>query len=107
MLREELADKAALLGKGLTQRSQVNELQRAEADSLARSAQSQPTSASAAPPSPNLREQRAGMEAKRREAASAEINELRSKIGDLREQLRSRDDMLARPKSARRSTASS
>jgi HlyD family type I secretion membrane fusion protein len=96
VLREELADKAVLLGKGLMQRSQVNELQRAEADSLgaigAITASIGQRRASIA----ELGEQRAGLEAKRREAASAEVNELRSKIGDLREQLRSRDDMLAR-----------
>lgn len=96
VLREELADKAVLLGKGLTQKSQLNELQRAEADSLGAIGNITASIGERRASIAELGEQRAGLEAKRREAASAEVNELRSKIGDLREQLRSRDDMLAR-----------
>jgi len=96
VLRQELADKAVLLGKGLTQRSQVNELQRAEADSLGAIGTITASIGQRRASIAELAEQRAGLEAKRREAASAEVNETRSKIGDLREQLRSRDDMLAR-----------
>jgi membrane fusion protein, type I secretion system len=96
VLREELADKSVLLAKGLTQRSQYNELQRAEADVLGAIGTVTANIGQRRSSIAELGEQRAGIEAKRREAASAEVNELRSKIGDLREQLRARDDMLAR-----------
>ncbi|WP_457936120.1 HlyD family type I secretion periplasmic adaptor subunit [Mesorhizobium sp. 10J20-29] len=96
VLRDELAEKADLLAKGLTPKSQYNALLRAEADSLGASGGITATIGQRRSAIAELAEQRAGIEARRREAASAEVNQLRSEIGDLRQQLRSRDDMLAR-----------
>ncbi len=96
VVREELADKAELLKKGLTPRSQYNALQRAEADSLGALGSITATIGQRKSAIAELAEQKAGLEAKRREAASAEVNELRAKIGDLREQLLTRDDILTR-----------
>lgn len=96
VLRDELAGKSELLAKGLVPKSQVNELQRAEADTMGTLGSVTATIGQRRSSIAELAEQRAGMEAKRREAASAEVNELRTRIGDLGEQLRTRDDMLAR-----------
>jgi HlyD family secretion protein len=96
VLRDELAGKSSLLGKGLIARGQVNELQRAEADAMGALGTVTATIGQRRSAIAELAEQRGGLEAKRREAASAEINELRTRIGDLKEQLRTRDDMLAR-----------
>ncbi len=96
VLREELAAKASLLAKGLIPKAQVNELQRAEADAMGTLGTVTATIGQRRSAIAEFAEQRAGLEAKRREAASSEINELRTKISDLREQLRTRDDMLAR-----------
>ncbi len=96
VVRDELKDKAELLKKGLTPRSQYNALQRAEADSLGALGSITANIGQRKSSIAELAEQRAGLEAKRREAASAEVNELRAKIGDLREQLLTRDDILAR-----------
>jgi len=96
VLREELADKQKLLKQGLTPRSQYQALQRAEADSMGRigaltAGVGQKRAAVA-----EFIEQKAGLEAQRREAAAAQINEVRARAADLREQLRSREDVLAR-----------
>lgn len=96
VLRSELADKQTLLKQGLTPRSQVNTLQRAEADSLGALGSITANIGQKKSAIAELGEQSAGLEAKRREAASSEVNELRAKIGDLREQMRTRDDILAR-----------
>ncbi|MCU0789880.1 MAG: HlyD family type I secretion periplasmic adaptor subunit [Nitratireductor sp.] len=96
VLRDELAGKTSLLEKGLVPKTQVNELQRAEADAMGTLGSVTATIGERRSAIAELNQQRAGIEAKRREAASAEINELRTRIGDLREQLRARDDMLAR-----------
>ena len=96
VIRDELADKAKLLAEGLTPKSQYNTLLRAEADSLGALGSITATIGQRRSAIAELAEQRSGLEAKRRELASAEVNELRSEIGDLRQQLRSRDDMLAR-----------
>jgi HlyD family type I secretion membrane fusion protein len=96
IIREELADKKKLLDKGLMQRGQYNELRRAEADS--RGAIGQVTAAIGERRSTiaELKQQSASLEAKRKEAAAAEINELVARIGDLKEQLRSQEDILSR-----------
>ncbi len=96
VLREELEGKATLRAKGLVAKSQVNELQRAEADALGAIGTLTATIGQRRALIAELAQQSAGIEAKRREAASTEINDLSSKIGDLREQLRSHDDKLAR-----------
>lgn len=94
--REELADKKTLLDKGLTPRSQYQALQRAEADSLGRIGGLAATIGQRRSAIAEFAEQQAGLEATRREAASAQINELRARVADLREQLRSREDVLVR-----------
>lgn len=96
VVREELADKEQLLKQGLTPRSQYNALQRAEADSLGVLGSITANIGQKKSAIAELGEQRAGLEAKRREAAAAEVNELRAKISDLREQLRTKDDILTR-----------
>lgn len=94
--REELADKKTLLDRGLTPRSQYQALQRAEADSLGRIGALAASMGQRRSSIAELAEQQAGLEATRREAAAAQINELRARLADLREQLRSREDVLAR-----------
>lgn len=94
--REELADKEGLLKKGLTSRSQVNQLQRAEADSLGRIGALTATIGQRKTSIAEIEEQRVGLSATRRETASTQINDIRSKLSDLREQLRARDDILLR-----------
>jgi HlyD family secretion protein len=96
VLRDELDGKAGLLSKGLVSKAQVNELKRAEADTMGTLGTVTANIGERRSTIAELAEQRAGMEARRREAASAEINEVRTRIGDLVEQLRTRDDMLAR-----------
>jgi len=96
VLREELADKAELLAKGLTSRSEVNALRRAEADSLGTSGSIVASIGERKSTIAELQQQEASLEAKRREAASAEVNELTAKVGDLKEQLRSQEDVLSR-----------
>jgi HlyD family secretion protein len=96
VIREELNDKRILLAKGLTQRGDYNELRRAEADSLAAAGSIVANMGERRSTIAELRQQAIGIEAKRREAAAAEANELVAKIGDLREQLLSQEDILAR-----------
>ncbi len=94
--KAELADKEALLKKGLTSRSQVNDLQRAEADSLGRIGSITATIAQRKTAIAENEEQRATAIAGRRETAASEINELRTQMADLREQLLQREDILTR-----------
>ena len=94
--REELQDKESLLKKGLTSRSQVNQLQRAEADSLGRIGALTATIGQRKTSIAEIEEQRIGISATRRETASTQINDIRSKLSDLREQLRAREDILLR-----------
>lgn len=94
--RQELQDKQGLLKKGLTARSQVNQLQRAEADSLGRIGSLTATIGQRKTAIAEIEEQRIGLSATRRETASTQINDIRSRLSDLREQLRSRDDILLR-----------
>lgn len=96
IVRDELAGKTSLLAKGLVPKTQVNELQSSEADTMGDLGSVTATIGERRSAIAELAQQRAGIEAKRREAASAEINELRTRIGDLREQLRSREDIMAR-----------
>ncbi|MFZ1815417.1 MAG: HlyD family type I secretion periplasmic adaptor subunit [Rhizobiaceae bacterium] len=96
VIREELNDKQKLLEKGLTSRSQVNALQRAEADSLGRIGGLTATIGQRKTSIAEIEEQKAGLAATRKESAAAQSNELRTRISDLREQLRSRDDVVAR-----------
>jgi HlyD family type I secretion membrane fusion protein len=96
VLREELQDKGELLAKGLTSRSEVNALRRAEADSLGTAGSIVASIGERKSTIAELLQEEASLEAKRREAASAEVNELTAKIGDLREQLRSQEDVLSR-----------
>lgn len=96
VLREELANKQTLLEQGLMSRSQYQAVQRAEADSLGRiggltAAIGQKRAAIA-----EFAEQRTGVEAMRREAAASQINDVRAKAADLREQLRAREEVLTR-----------
>jgi HlyD family secretion protein len=96
IIREELADKKKLLDKGLMQRGQYNELRRAEADSRGAVGQIAASIGERRSTIAELKQQSASLEAKRKEAAAAEINELVARIGDLKEQLRSQEDILSR-----------
>jgi HlyD family type I secretion membrane fusion protein len=96
VIRRELEDKRTLLDQGLTPKSQINELERAEADSLGRIGGLTASIAQRKVSIVEIEEQRAGLEAQRRESASAEVNEQRSKISDLNEQMRSRRDIMDR-----------
>ncbi len=96
VIRRELVDKQVLLAKGLTPKSLINDLERAEADSLGRIGGLTASMAQRKTAIAEIEEQRTGLEAQRREAASTEINELRSKIGDMAEQLRARVDVMTR-----------
>lgn len=96
VIREELEQKKKLLDRGLTPRSQFNALQRAEADSLGRIGAIAATIAQRRTSILELDQQAESLKANRRETASKEINELRTQISDLEEQLRTRADILSR-----------
>jgi HlyD family type I secretion membrane fusion protein len=96
VIREEMNDKLTLVKKGLTQRAEYNLLRRAEADSQGTAGSIVASLGERRSTIAELRQQLIGLEAKRREAASAEANELVARIGDLKEQLRSQEDILAR-----------
>lgn len=96
VIRDELEQKRDLLARGLTPRSQYNALQRAEADSLGRIGALTASIAQRKTSVLEIKQQSAGLEANRREAASKEINQLRSEISDLVEQRLTREDILTR-----------
>lgn len=96
ILRDELADKRKLLEMGLTLRAQYNVLQRTEADTIGRIGALTASIGQRRASIAELADQGSTLRARRREAAAQQINELRTAIGDLREQLQARDDVLSR-----------
>ena len=96
VLREDLRDKAALLKRGLVPRGEVNALRRAEADSLGTAGSLAARMGERRAAMAQLRHAGMGLEARRRENASREVNELTARIADLGQQLRRQEDVLAR-----------
>jgi len=94
--RQELADKQGLLDKGLVSRGGVNDLRRAEADYLGRVGSITSRIGQRGTAIAEIEQQRIGLEATRRESASTQINEAQARIADLRQQLRSRQDIVER-----------
>lgn len=96
VIREELEQKKGLLDRGLTPRSQYNALQRAEADSVGRVGSLTANIARRKTALTETETEVLRLEARRREEAASQINNLRLEINDLEEQLRSREDILER-----------
>ncbi|MEC9344428.1 MAG: HlyD family type I secretion periplasmic adaptor subunit, partial [Pseudomonadota bacterium] len=96
ILREELADKKTLLDQGLTQRGGYNALRRAETETLGSIGSLTAAIGQKRAVIAELEDQRSTLRAKRQETAATQINELRSKVSDLREQLLARTDTLTR-----------
>lgn len=96
VIRDELAQKKSLLDRGLTPRSQYNALQRAEADSVGRIGSFSSSIARRKTALTETETEVLRLEARRREEAASQINNLRLEINDLEEQLRSRQDILER-----------
>ena len=96
ILLEELADKKTLLDKGLTERGGYNALRRTLAESEGRIGTLTSIIGQKRAGVAELTDQRSTLIAKRQENAASEINELRSRLSDLREQLRARLDTLSR-----------
>lgn len=96
VIRDELNQKKKLLDRGLTPRSQYNALQRAEADSEGRIGSLLATIAQRKTSLLENEKQVLRQNAARVEAASTDLNSVQAQVNDLEEQLRSREDILAR-----------
>lgn len=96
ILREELSDKKTLLSKNLTTRAQYNALLRGEAETLGEIGTDTASIGQRRASIAELTDQQAALKATRREEAARQINELGTTLGDLREQLRSRNETLSR-----------
>lgn len=96
VIKEELSQKADLLERGLTPRSQFNALKRQEADSQGRIGSLRATLAQRETALLEIDKQVSQLRATRREEAAAGVNETRLQLGELAEQLRAREDVLQR-----------
>lgn len=96
VLDEEIQAKATLLKRGLTPKNQYNALLRERADTNGAIGALTATIGQRKKSISEVRVRQETLRAARRSEASSQINELRSQIGDLDEQLTSRADILQR-----------
>lgn len=96
VLREELANKERLLAKGLVPRVEVNTLRRGEADAQGMIGSLAAKIGERRSAIAELHQQVVTLEARRREAAASEANDLAARISDLTQQLLRHEDILAK-----------
>jgi len=96
VLREELGNKEGLLAKGLVPKVEVNNLRRSEADSQGMIGSLTAKIGERRSAIAELHQQVVTLEARRREAAASEANDLAARISDLTQQLLRHEDILAK-----------
>lgn len=96
VLREELGNKEGLLAKGLVPKVEVNALRRSEADSQGMIGSLTAKIGERRSAIAELHQQVVTVEARRREAAASEANDLAARISDLTQQLLRHEDILAK-----------
>lgn len=96
IIEDELKQKRKLLKRGLTPKKDYNFLQREQSDSLGRIGALKANIAQRKTAILEIKQQINGAQARRKETASTQINTIRREIGELEEQLLSREDILKR-----------
>lgn len=96
IIRDELGQKKKLLKRGLTPRKEYNFLQREQSDSIGQIGALKANIAQRKTSILEIKQQAIATQARRKETASSQINTIRREIGELEEQLLSREDILKR-----------
>lgn len=96
IIKDELAQKKSLLKRGLTQKKEYSALQREQSDSVGRIGGLKATIAQRKTSILEIKQRVNSTQARRKEAASSEINTIRREVGELEEQLLAREDVLKR-----------
>jgi len=96
VLKDEIKAKKTLLARGLTPKNQYNALLREEADTIGAIGSLKARIGQRKKSISEVRVRQETLRATRRSEASSQINELRTQIDDLDEQLTSRADILQR-----------
>ncbi|MBP0617697.1 HlyD family type I secretion periplasmic adaptor subunit [Jiella mangrovi] len=96
VVREETTRKGRLLDKGLTNRSEYTQLVRAEADLVGQLGQVVSSLLASKTNISQADQEAARLESQRVETAVTQLNDVRSKLSDMSEQLRTAEDVLSR-----------